>query len=238
MKGKLVSDISNLEEILEEVKEYKIENPVDIVTRKKEIMYGAGRAKQVALIDYGAKDNIVNSLLKRGVSVVVYPAKTEARLILATRPDGILLSNGPGDPEDCKEEIEVIKKLCKTNIPIFGICLGHQLMALANGFQTGKLKYGHRGANHPVKDLETGKVYITSQNHGYYVLENSIDPEVAEVSHINLNDGTVEGIRYKEKNIFTVQFHPESCPGPEDTAYLFDEFLELIKGENEIKGKH
>lgn len=133
-----------------------------------------------------------------------------------------------GDPEDCTIEIENLKRLIKTNIPILGICLGHQLMAIANGFKTGKLKYGHRGANHPVKDLETGKVYITSQNHGYYVLEDSIDPEIAEVSHINLNDGTVEGIRYKNKNISTVQFHPEACPGPEETAYLFDEFLGKI----------
>lgn len=231
MKGKLVSDISNLDEIIDEIKRYKIEDAVKTVTRKKEVTYGSGRAKQIALIDYGAKDNIINSLLKRGVSVAVYPAQTDASMILATRPDGIMLSNGPGDPEDCKEEIENLKKIYKTNIPVFGICLGHQLMALANGFQTGKLKYGHRGANHPVKDLETGKVYITSQNHGYYVLEESINPEIAEVSFVNLNDNTVEGIRYKNKNIFTVQFHPESCPGPEDTAFLFDKFIELVFGK-------
>ena len=237
MKGKLVSDISNIEEIVEEIKSYKIEDAVDIVTRKKEATYGAGRAKQIALIDYGAKDNIINSLLRRGVSVVVYPAKTDASMILATRPDGILLSNGPGDPEDCKEEIETLKRLYKTNIPILGICLGHQLMALATGCKTGKLKYGHRGANHPVKDLATGKVYITSQNHGYYVLEDSIDPEIGEVSFINLNDRTVEGIRYKDKNIFTVQFHPESCPGPEDTSYIFDEFIDFINSGEE-NGKH
>ena len=237
MKGKLVSDISNLDVIIDEIKNYKIENAVDVVTRKQEISYGSGRAKQIALIDYGAKDNIINSLLKRGVSVVVYPAKTDATMILANRPDGILLSNGPGDPEECIEEINNIKRLFKTNVPIFGICLGHQLMALANGFKTGKLKYGHRGANHPVKDLDTGKVYITSQNHGYYVLEESINPEIGEVSHINLNDGTVEGIKYKNKNVFTVQFHPESCPGPEDTSYLFDEFLEIINNDEE-KGKH
>ena len=228
MKGKLVSDISDIDEILEEIREYKIVDSVEIVSRKQPVSYGLGRQKQIALIDYGAKDNIVNSLLKRGVSVAIYPAKTDASIILATRPDGILLSNGPGNPEDCVEEIETLKRLFKTNIPILGICLGHQLMALANGFKTGKLKYGHRGSNHPVKDLETGKVYITSQNHGYYVLEDSIDPEIAEVSHINLNDGTVEGIRYKNKNVSTVQFHPEACPGPEETAYLFDEFLKLI----------
>ena len=233
MRGKLVSDILNLDEIINEIKEYKIEKAVEIVSRKQEVRYGTGRAKEIALIDYGAKDNIINSLLRRGVSVVVYPAKTNATMILANRPDGILLSNGPGNPEDCIEEIETLKKLFKTNIPILGICLGHQLMALANGFKTGKLKYGHRGANHPVKDLATGKVYITSQNHGYYVLEDSINPEIAEISHINLNDRTVEGIHYKNKRISTVQFHPEACPGPEETAYLFDEFIKLINEDKD-----
>ena len=211
---------------------YKIGNIVEEVSRKKAVSYGSTKAKQIALIDYGAKDNIVNSLLKRGVGVTIYPANTKSEMILATRPDGIMLSNGPGDPEDCKFQIEVIKKLYKTNIPILGICLGHQLMAIANGARTEKLKYGHRGANHPVKDLATDKVYITSQNHGYYVVDTSINPEIAEVSHINLNDGTVEGIRYKNKNIFTVQFHPEACPGPEDTAYIFDEFIDMVNDKN------
>lgn len=137
-----------------------------------------------------------------------------------------------GDPETCVEQIETIKKLYKTNIPILGICLGHQLLALSIGAKTAKLKYGHRGANHPVKDLKTNKVYITSQNHGYYVIDTSIDPEIAEVSHINLNDGTVEGIRYKNKKIFTVQFHPEACPGPEDTAYIFDQFIDMINNKD------
>ena len=133
-----------------------------------------------------------------------------------------------GNPEDCEIGIETIKKLYEKDIPILGICLGHQLMALATGFKTAKLKYGHRGPNHPVKDLKTNKVYITSQNHGYYVKEDTIIKDKAEISHINLNDNTVEGLRYKDKKIFTVQFHPEACPGPEDTAYIFDEFLNLI----------
>lgn len=134
-----------------------------------------------------------------------------------------------GDPEDCEVQIETIKKLYNSNKPIFGICLGHQLMGLATGSKTAKLKYGHRGPNHPVKDLETGRVYITSQNHGYYIVEDSINSEIAEVSHINLNDGTVEGLKYKNKNIMTVQFHPEACPGPQDSEYLFDEFIKMIK---------
>ena len=133
-----------------------------------------------------------------------------------------------GDPEDCEIAIKTIQKLYSTDIPILGICLGHQLMALATGSQTAKLKYGHRGPNHPVKDLKVNKVYITSQNHGYYVKEDSINKDKAEISHINLNDNTVEGLRYKDKKIFTVQFHPEACPGPEDTSYIFDEFLNLI----------
>lgn len=141
---------------------------------------------------------------------------------------GIVLSNGPGDPEDCEIAIKTVKELYKSDIPILGICLGHQLMALATGSKTAKLKYGHRGPNHPVKDLKEGRVHITSQNHGYYVTEDSINKDIAEVSHINLNDGTVEGLSYKNKKIFTVQFHPEACPGPEDSAYIFDEFLDLI----------
>ena len=228
MRGAVVSDINQLEELIEYIKKYKVENVVEKVTSEKAITYGSTKPKQIALLDLGAKHNIINSLLKRGVGVTVYPADTSYEQILARRPDGIMLSNGPGNPEDCVEQIKTIQKLYKTNIPILGICLGHQLMALATGARTGKLKYGHRGANHPVKDLDTNHVYITSQNHGYYVLENSIDPDIAEVSHINLNDGTVEGIRYKNKRIFTVQFHPEACPGPEDTAYIFDEFIRVV----------
>ncbi len=133
-----------------------------------------------------------------------------------------------GDPESCTEEIQIIKELINTDMPIFGICLGHQLMALAHGFESAKLKYGHRGPNHPVKDLKTGRIHITSQNHGYYIVAESVNPEVAEISHINLNDNTVEGIRYKNKNIETVQFHPEACPGPQDSAYLFDEFIKKL----------
>ena len=133
-----------------------------------------------------------------------------------------------GDPEDCEVAIQTIKKLYEKDIPILGICLGHQLMGLATGAKTAKLKYGHRGPNHPVKDVKSGKIHITSQNHGYYVKDDSINPEIAEISHINLNDKTVEGLRYKNKKIFTVQFHPEACPGPEDSNDIFDEFLSMI----------
>ena len=149
--------------------------------------------------------------------------------IIDAKPDGIMLTNGPGDPKDCIEIIENIKKLCNTDIPIFAICLGHQLMALASGADTQKLKYGHRGGNHPVKDLEADRVYITSQNHGYVVVKETLDPQKAEVSHINMNDGTVEGVRYLDKKVFSVQFHPEAAPGPGDTEWLFDKFIEMFK---------
>lgn len=228
MKGYITSNIDNISEIMQKIKDYKIGNVVREVTSKNIVSYGKSYEKQIVLLDYGFKHNIVNSFLKRGVGVTVCPSNTPVDRILALQPNGILLSNGPGNPETCKDEINVIKELCKLKMPILGICLGHQLTALAHGFQTAKLKYGHRGPNHPVKDLQTGKVHITSQNHGYYVLADSIKPEIAEVSHINLNDNTVEGIRYKTENVFTVQFHPEACPGPEDTAYIFDNFVKEL----------
>ena len=165
-------------------------------------------------MDFGAKKNIAKSLNERGCEVTVYPAGTKAEEIIASEPDGIMLSNGRGDPETCVSIIEEVKKLYNTDIPIFAICLGHQLMALANGAKTYKLKYGHRGGNHPVKDLTNNRVYISSQNHGYAVDGTSIDPKVAKEAFINVNDGTNEGLAYEGKNIFTVQFHPEACPGP------------------------
>ena len=143
-----------------------------------------------------------------------------------------MLSNGPGDPKECVEIIEEIKKLYASNVPIFAICLGHQLMSLATGADTHRLKYGHRGANHPVKDLATGKVYISTQNHGYVVDEATLNPEVAEPAFENVNDKTNEGLEYVGKNIFTVQFHPEACAGPQDTAYLFDRFMDMMKKED------
>ncbi len=228
MKGYLTSDITKIKEVIQKAKDYHITNPVEKVTSKKVLVYGRGNPKRVAVIDYGFKHNIVNSLLKRNIEVVIFPANSSADDILSVKPDGILLSNGPGDPQDCSFQIRQIKALYESKIPILGICLGHQLMAIATGAKTSKLKYGHRGPNHPVKDTKTGRVYITSQNHGYYVLAETVDKKVAEVSYINLNDGTVEGLKYKNKNIFTVQFHPEACPGPQDTAFIFDDFVKMI----------
>lgn len=188
-----------------------------------------GQGLKIGLLDVGLKENIVRSLSMRGCDVTVYPARTPAAEILADQPDGIMISNGPGDPKECTSIIAEVRKLYESNVPIFAICLGHQLMALATGSDTFKLKYGHRGGNHPVKDLTTGRVYISSQNHGYAVDESSVNPAIAEPLFVNVNDGTNEGLVYKGKNIFTVQFHPEACPGPQDSGFLFDRFIENIK---------
>lgn len=217
-----------LSEALEKIKNFKIGNVVKEVTCKEPICY-SGTGKKVAVLDLGAKSNIIKSLQKRNCQVTVYPADTKAETIISNNPDGIMLTNGPGDPKECKDTIAEVKTLFDTDIPIFAICLGHQLLALANGADTEKMKYGHRGANHPVKDLKTGKVYISTQNHGYMVKESSIDKTKAEVSFVNVNDGTVEGIRYLGKHVQTVQFHPEACAGPLDTDYLFDEFMDMME---------
>ena len=219
----------NLEEIIPKLKAYRVGDVVSKVTcKEKYILPGDGY--KVALMDFGAKNNIARSLNARGCEVTVYPANTTAEEIIASNPDGIMLSNGPGDPQDCVSIIEEIRKLYHTSIPIFAICLGHQLMALANGGKTYKLKYGHRGGNHPVKDLSTNRVYISSQNHGYAVEADSLDESIAKPAFINVNDGTNEGLSYIGKNIFTVQFHPEACPGPQDSGYLFDRFMDMMKG--------
>ena len=231
MNGMIITNENyDLEEVISKLKNYKVEGVVSKVTcEEKYVLEGTG--KKVALLDLGAKKNIAKSLNDRGCEVTVYPADTTAEEIIASNPDGIMLSNGPGDPAECTSIIKEIKKLYETDIPIFAICLGHQLMALATGGTTYKLKYGHRGGNHPVKDLQTGRVYISSQNHGYVVDEDKIDPNVAVPAFKNVNDGTNEGLAYVGKNIFTVQFHPEACPGPQDSGYLFDRFLEMMGGE-------
>ena len=230
MNGMITTDEDyDLDEIIPKLKAYTVGDVVSKVTcTEKYVLKGEGL--KVALLDLGAKNNIAKSLNDRGCEVTVYPAHTTAEEIIASKPDGIMLSNGPGDPADCTSIIEEIRKLYDTDIPIFAICLGHQLMALATGAATHKLKYGHRGGNHPVKDLETGRVYISSQNHGYVVDEESVDPNVAVPAFRNVNDGTNEGLAYIGKNIFTVQFHPEACPGPQDSGYLFDRFIEMMKG--------
>jgi carbamoyl-phosphate synthase small subunit len=189
----------------------------------------ARRRLKIAAYDFGMKWNILRRLSAHGCDVRVYPATTPASDLLATRPDGIFLSNGPGDPAPLAYAIENAKQLVASETPVFGICLGHQILGLAMGGSTYKLKFGHRGANHPVKKLETGKVEITSQNHGFAVDPQSLPADV-EVTHLNLYDGTVEGLKHKKHPVFCVQYHPEASPGPHDADYLFDDFLEMIEG--------
>lgn len=190
----------------------------------------------VALLDFGYKKNIRSELLKRGCNVWVLPSSCTAAEVLKIKPDGIMLSNGPGDPVDNMDSIEQLKILLQTNTPIFGICLGHQLLALAHGFVTEKLKYGHRGANQPVRDSESGRVYITSQNHGYAVSSGSINPAIATHWLKNVNDDSCEGLKYIGKAVFSVQFHPEACGGPHDTNFLFDSFISLIREKQHAAG--
>lgn len=211
---------------IDQLKDHRIYRPVDMVTTQKTYTL-PGDGYHIAVIDFGLKQNILQALQQRCCKLTVFPANTPAQQILAVQPDGIMLTNGPGDPKDNVEAILTIKTLMNSK-PIFGICLGHQLLALAAGAETGKLKYGHRGCNHPVKDLRKNRIFITSQNHGYTVLEETIDLQRMVITHRNLNDGTIEGISYKGKPIFSVQFHPEASPGPQDTDYLFDEFLRVI----------
>ena len=218
------------EELLEKIRAFSVRDAVKSVTNTEILTYEPEEKKyRVVLFDFGYKRNIRQELIKRGCEVIVVPANTTAEQVKEIAPDGIMLSNGPGDPAENVEIIENIKEIEKLGIPIFGICLGHQLMALANCGRTEKLKYGHRGANQPVIDLESGLTYVTSQNHGYAVIGDSIDPSVGHVSHINANDKTCEGIRYTSVNAFTVQFHPEAHGGPLDTSYLFDEFVKTME---------
>ncbi|MDO4188723.1 MAG: carbamoyl phosphate synthase small subunit [Lachnospiraceae bacterium] len=209
------------------VKSYKCENPVSHVSTKEMYVEGTGSHK-VALLDFGMKENICRCLTDRDCTVYVFPSNSTVDEILSVNPDGIFLSNGPGDPQDNVEIIETIKKLLTYNYPMMGICLGHQLLALAHGFNTSKLKYGHRGANQPVRYLETGRTFISSQNHGYAVVNDSIDKAIAEPLFENVNDGTNEGLKYLNKPVFSVQFHPEACAGPKDTSFLFDQFIDYL----------
>ena len=223
----------NIAEVLEQLKSYQVKDTVSRVTRTEpEVFPAYGEEKHhVAMMDYGVKQHMIECLRRRGCKVTALPASTTAQAVLSGGYDGVMLSNGPGDPAENTAIIAELKKLYDSDIPLFGVCLGHQLLALATGAKTGKLAYGHRGGNHPVRDLEKGRVFITSQNHGYMVLSDTVDPAVAEVSHINVNDGTCEGLRYKRPNCFTTQFHPEANAGPRDTEYLFNRFVESMGGD-------
>lgn len=225
------ADVSK-EEALKKLKNYQI--PTDMVSRvsckKRWYSRTPNHKYDVVAIDCGIKLNIVRKLNEKGCNVTVVPYNISAEEILKMQPDGLFLSNGPGDPENVQTVIEVVRKL-KGKLPVFGICLGHQMISLAMGAKTFKMKFGHRGGNHPVKNLQTGKIEITSQNHSYAVDAKSVEDTELEVTHINLLDNTAEGVECKKYKMFSVQYHPESAPGPQDSLYLFDKFIDLMKKE-------
>ncbi len=229
MKGIITVRELTQSQIENKLNAFNNENAVAEVTRNQvEVVEGNG--PHLAMYDFGMKNNIIRSFGARGCKMTIFPATATADQILAVKPDGIFLSNGPGDPKDVGGAIEEVKKLMGVK-PITGICLGHQILALAMGANTTKLKFGHRGANHPVLDKGTGRVMITSQNHGYVVEEDTL-PQDIEITHVNLNDQTVEGMKDSTREIYSIQFHPEACPGPHDTDPIFDEFVALMKGES------
>ncbi|MEG1436463.1 MAG: carbamoyl phosphate synthase small subunit [Oscillospiraceae bacterium] len=229
MRGIITEDISDMPRLFEKIRGFKQIELVESVSIDSKNVVGEGNSGyKIALMDFGTKRNIAKSLASRGCVVTEYPCHATAHEIIDSKPDGIMLSNGPGDPADCVDIINEIKILAQSGIPTFAICLGHQLMALSQGAKTERMKYGHRGANHPVKFIDEDKTYLSSQNHGYMVSPTDL-PKGARVNCINVNDSTVEGIVYEGKPIFTVQFHPEASPGPHDTSFLFDRFLKMIE---------
>jgi len=227
MKGILTTGSERVEELRERMGLTPLLRDQVARTSTKHMFSSPGDKERIVLIDYGAKSGILRELTKRGCDVIVVPHDVTAEQVRRLHPDGIQLSNGPGDPKDVPHAVETLRQLIG-EYPIFGICLGHQLFALACGADSEKLKFGHRGGNHPVKELATGRCYITSQNHGYTVKEDSIAGTELEVTHINNNDKTIEGLKHKKHPAFTVQYHPEAAPGPFDNGYLFDRFLEMI----------
>lgn len=242
MCGIVSSDVERIPDLIEKLHEYPGlvgRNIVSQVSSTEPYIWKAGSARtieplpdkngalRVVVLDCGVKYNILRSLDLAGCQVIVMPCGTGTDMILSLDPDGVLLSNGPGDPEPLQNEIRTVRGLLG-KVPIFGICLGHQILSQALGAKTGKLKFGHHGANQPVKNLRTGKVEITSQNHGFYVITDTLPPD-AQVTHINLNDNTLEGIRYPSRKAFSVQYHPEASPGPQDAGYLFEEFMDMMQ---------
>lgn len=226
LKGIITTAEGSVEDFIKRIQNTPIENLVAKVSSRKTVHF-KGDGKRVVLIDFGSKYNIRRELQARQCEVIEVPYSTTAEEILALKPDGVVLSNGPGDPKDIPEAVETIRALLG-KVPIFGICLGHQLFALACGADTEKLTFGHRGGNHPVKDLATGRVMITAQNHGYAVKKSSIAGTSLRITHVSLNDGTVEGLEHVEYPAFSVQYHPEARPGPWESGYLFDRFLKKM----------
>lgn len=233
LKAAYTDNKDKIESLVEQLKTTELpKNEVTEVSTKTPYV-STGYDLSVVLVDFGKKQNIVRELNLRGCNVTVVPYDTSAEAIMRMTPDGVMLSNGPGDPEEVKIAVEMIKGILG-HVPFFGICLGHQLFALSQGATSFKMKFGHRGANHPVKDLKTGKIAITSQNHGYAIDKDSLINSDLEITHIAINDGTVEGLKHKSLPAFSVQYHPEACPGPSDSNYLFDEFIDMM---NDFKAK-
>lgn len=227
LRGAIVSADENPAEVAEELRQWPL--PTDQISRvsTKSVYVTPGSGPRIVLVDFGAKQGILRECIRRGCNVVVVPYRTSARDILKLHPDGLLLSNGPGDPKDVPEAIRMVRDMLG-KVPLFGVCLGHQLFALASGANTVKMRFGHRGVNHPVKNLRTGKFAITSQNHGFTVEPASLEGTDLEVTHIAINDGTIEGLRHKRYPAFSVQYHPEASPGPDDSQSLFDDFLTIV----------
>jgi carbamoyl-phosphate synthase small subunit len=234
MNGAVTRDPDRVD--MKALRAYRIVDAVRRAGTDKPYRAHEGAGFRVCLFDFGLKENIIRELARRGCDVTVLPPDTGPEALFALKPDGVMLSNGPGDPADNPDIVRNLRAVADSGLPVFGICLGHQLLGLAAGGKTNKLKYGHRGANQPVKDLETGRVYITSQNHGYAVVADSLDSRTARERFRNVNDGTCEGLDYLNKPVFSAQFHPEACGGPQDTAFLFDRFIGLMEVNGHAAG--
>jgi len=237
MRGVITTGEETVAELLAELRQkvWPHDHVAQVTTREPYRVPGDGR--RIALLDFGTKAGTLRSLRARGCDVIVLPAHASVEEILAWQPEGIMMSNGPGDPDDLPEIVSTVAELIG-RVPLFGICMGHQILAKACGAKTEKLRFGHRGVNHPVKDIKTGRIYMTSQNHGYVVTPESLAQTELELTHINQNDGTVEGVRHKHALAFSVQYHPEARPGPDDSDYLFDEFLQMIESSTKGDKQH
>lgn len=228
VRAYLTSSIDNMKEISEKIKRFDIKKPVRYITTQKIVKFGTENEKKIALIDYGFKHSLVNEFLKNKIGVTVCPSNITIGKLLELNPNGVVISNGPGNPEEYTDEISFVKDLCQKNIPILGIGLGYEIIALANGFEIAKLNEPHRGSNYTVKDVRTGKIFTTLQNQEYYIKKGSIKDKSVKITHINLNDNTVAGIEYMDKNIMAVQFNPEAGPGSDEAKYIIEKFIDKL----------
>lgn len=234
LRGTIVDDIANIDEIVKKLQ--SVHPTMGVISRvsTKSAFPNPGTKRNIVVVDFGIKHSILRELAKRDCNVIVLPCTATAQQIMNLNPDGVLLSNGPGDPEEMTDAVKMVAEIEK-HYPLFGICMGHQLFALANGAKTYKMKFGHRGFNHPVRNIATGEIDFTSQNHGYAVDPESIDKDVLMVTHEEVNDGTIEGLRHKQYPAFSVQFHPDAAPGPHDADSLFDDFITTVDQQRRNK---